>query len=400
MELQPVPFNMEAVFAKRKKKKRKKQIKKLYGQNSPLYKATWPMIYVIQVFGYAPYNLSQDRLMPSNNMLFTVIAIILYTYIFCVVFVSYLNIKRESRTLDGTETTKVVMNYSILLYELGLAVFTRRSFVRIWNALQDYDEEIRQLGYPRKETRTAIGAWIVVIVCTVTWIAINHTGMYAFTENWTYNVGYMLLYISTSMALYKFVAVAIFLGQRFQHLNTIAKKNLPSVEGRESAISKKTILDLHNDLMITAENLESLYSWSLLFWLGNLTLHTISNIYFIIQWIIIKQWNVISWGLVSCLSLWSLAFFIQLLLLHVACDFASFQANCFGAIMVEWQARQMKKTDQESVELLLQFLNRRLKFSAGGCFYVNLSLLRSIASLTTTYLVILLQFNERTPTIK
>lgn len=136
------------------------------------------------------------------------------------------------------------------MYELGLTAFTRRSFVRIWNALQDYDEEVRQLGHPRKETRTTIGAWILVIVNAVIWIAINFSGMYAFLETWIHNVGYMLLYIGTSVAIYKFVAIAIFLGQRFHHLNTIATKNLPSVEGKGTIISKKVSFNLFKNSLI------------------------------------------------------------------------------------------------------------------------------------------------------
>ncbi|XP_024870340.1 gustatory receptor 68a-like [Temnothorax curvispinosus] len=96
------------------------------------------------------------------------------------------------------------------------------------------------------------------------------------------------------------------------------------------------------------------------------------------------------WPLVSCLCTWLLEFVFQLLLIHIACDFASAQANRMGPIQVEWQVKLMKKNDN-FVELSLQFLNRRLQFSAGGCFYVKLPLLCSIASMMATYLVILLQ---------
>lgn len=146
-----------------------------------------------------------------------------------------------------------------MMYELGLVTFTRRSFARIWNALEDYDEDVRQLGYPRKETRTAILAWILVIVSAVIWVIINRSGMYAFVERWAFNMEYMLPYIGTSVAIYKFVAMAIFLGQRFHHLNTIAIKNLPLTSrerrGRTSngmVINKKVTFNLpKNDIIIT-----------------------------------------------------------------------------------------------------------------------------------------------------
>jgi len=81
--------------------------------------------------------------------------------------------------------------------------------------------------------------------------------------------------------------------------------------------------------MIAAENLESLYSVSLLLWLGNLSLHAVSNMYFIIEWMIVKKWDEYTWPLVSCLFVWLLAFLFQLFLLHIACDFASSQVKLF-----------------------------------------------------------------------
>lgn len=134
------------------------------------------------------------------------------------------------------------------MYELGLTAFTRRSFIRIWNALQDFDENMKRLGHLRKETRTAIVAWFLVTMTTIMWIAINRIGMYAFIETWTSNMKYMILYIGTSMAIYKFVAVAIFLGQRFGHLNSVAIQNLPStsVGDTRTIISKKVSFNFLN----------------------------------------------------------------------------------------------------------------------------------------------------------
>lgn len=135
--------------------------------------------------------------------------------------------------MSSETIVQVIINYSVVIYELGLTIFMRRSFTRTWNALQDYDEGVRQLGYPRKETRTMIVAWILTIVTTTVWTLVNRSGMYAFLESWSYNTGYMLSYVAASLALYKFVAMAYFLGQRFHHLNTIAIKNLPSPSSRE-----------------------------------------------------------------------------------------------------------------------------------------------------------------------
>ncbi|XP_032666717.1 putative gustatory receptor 2a [Odontomachus brunneus] len=392
LERRHLHVDVETVFAMTKRKR----TKRLRGPDSPLYSSIWPMVCVVRIFGFAPYEFSQDRLVPSNGyLIFSAIAAVLHSYILYMVFLRFTSIKRESAVSNGTEDAKVIINYSVVMYELGLTIFTRRSFTRIWNALQDYDEDVRQLGYPRKEMRTAIAGWILTIVTATVWTILSFFGMYAFRETWSFNVGYMLPYIGTSIAVYKFVGMAYFLGQRFHHLNAIARKNLPSPSPRErtTRVSRKTIQSLHNDLMLTAEDLESLYSWSLLFWLGNLGLHIVTNVYFIINWIRVTIWEMAIWPLTRCICTWLLAFFIQLLLLHIVCDFASSQANNMGSILIEWRVRLMRR-NEECFDSTLQYLNRKLKFSAAGCFHVNLPLLRSIAALLTTYLVLLLQFPE------
>ncbi|KAL6434695.1 hypothetical protein ACFW04_006199 [Cataglyphis niger] len=238
MEFQARPFNMETVFAQIKKK----QTKKLRGPNSPLYMSIWPMMFVVRVFGLAPYDFLQDRLVPSNTyLIFSATAVTLYTYIFYITIQKFIADKLL-KIIDKTEITKMIINYGVTIYGLGLTVFTRRSFTKTWNALQDYDEDVRQLGYPRKETQTAIVAWIVTIVATVIWIAVNRIGMYAFFETWAYNMGYLIIYIGNSIAVYKFVAMAFFLGQRFHHLNAMTIKNLPSTSRNKSIITiSKTV---------------------------------------------------------------------------------------------------------------------------------------------------------------
>lgn len=120
MEFQARPLNMDAVFARVKKKR----IKKLRGPDSPLYKVIWPMIYVVRIFGFAPYNFSQDRLVPSNfNLIFTTIAGTFYSYILYDVFYRLLSVRRDTWTLGGTENTKVskeLVERKTTLSRLGL----------------------------------------------------------------------------------------------------------------------------------------------------------------------------------------------------------------------------------------------------------------------------------------
>lgn len=105
MAFQPRPFNVETVWVQAKKK----QTKKLRGPDSPLYMSIWPMVYVVRVFGLAPYEFSQDRLVPSNiYLIFSVIVGTLYSYIFYTVAARIIGIKRrEGAVLGETEATKV-----------------------------------------------------------------------------------------------------------------------------------------------------------------------------------------------------------------------------------------------------------------------------------------------------
>lgn len=105
MKFRARPFDVETVFVQAKKR----QMKKPRGPNSPFYMSIWPMFCVLRVFGLAPYDFSQDRLIPSNlYLIFTAIAATLYTYIFSVVAQSTIGKKRDdSVILGGTEDTKV-----------------------------------------------------------------------------------------------------------------------------------------------------------------------------------------------------------------------------------------------------------------------------------------------------
>lgn len=83
----------------------------------------------------------------------------------------------------------------------------------------------------------------------------------------------------------------------------------------------KTIQDLHDELMLIAEHLNAFSSWSLLFWLGNLSVHSVSNLYFIIDLVVLKPWTPLTGPFVFNMFAWLLAFIGQLLILHIGCDY-------------------------------------------------------------------------------
>lgn len=104
MQLQPRPFDLETAFVRTKRRRTKRP----RGPNSPLYAAIWPMVYVVRVFGFAPYEFAQDRLVPSNGyLIFSAFAAVLYSYILYVVFQKFTGVKRELIAVDTTESAKV-----------------------------------------------------------------------------------------------------------------------------------------------------------------------------------------------------------------------------------------------------------------------------------------------------
>ncbi|XP_033327325.2 uncharacterized protein LOC117220945 [Megalopta genalis] len=390
----PKAFDVDNVYAEMTVRTKNREIE-YRGPYSPLYSAIYPVVCVTRVFGLAPYDFVADRMTTSvSYLLFSLVFLVVYSYIMYIVFLRFISLKREKSILSVVETTKVIVNYLVVMYELISTMFGCKAFVKIWNTLQDFDEKLRQLGYPRKEGTVEVATWALLFSQAVVWTMVNQSGMYAFKETWMFNVSYMLTYVGTAVSVYKFFGIVTFFGQRFHQLNRITRENLPARVGYKSTIlSRKTIQELHNELMLVAETLGSLYSLSLLFWLFNLSVHSVSNLYFIFDWIIFASLKSIAWPLILNMSLWLVGFAMQLLALHIACDYTATEANSMGALLLEWDTRTMTRfPDDDTVRTSLRFLIRRLQFSAGGLFDVNLLLLRSIIAVMSTYLIILLQF--------
>jgi len=109
MKFQPRFFHVENVFANAKRKR----TKRLRGLDSLLYASIWPMVYVVKIFGFAPYNFSQDRLAPSNIcLIFSAIAVVLYSYVLFILE-RLISVEREVVLLGGTENAKVSEKYSV-----------------------------------------------------------------------------------------------------------------------------------------------------------------------------------------------------------------------------------------------------------------------------------------------
>ncbi|XP_051158939.1 gustatory receptor for sugar taste 43a-like [Leptopilina boulardi] len=368
---------------------------KFYGPYSSLFEVVSPIFYIIRVLGLAPYRFCENRLVSSNaHLFFSFSAIFINTYVTIMTFLRFLNDDDKKIVLTTTERGKesVVSNYFTMMFDLTMTIMTRNQFVIIWNIIQDFDYKTNNLGFFQNEKKTKFYSWIILIGSFLIWLYINQTGMYAFMENFVQNFSYMYGYIGTGFSVFKFSGIVAILGQRFKHLNKITNDSSSSEStcASSSKVDQKVLEKLRSDLMKASEKLNSLYYWSLLLWLFNLSFHIISGIYFFIQWLK-RDDGIVDLIIYCCLGGWIISFIIQLILLHYACHFTCSEANRMGYILLNWRRWQSYHDPKRDFESTIHLMNYKLNFSAGGCCYVNLPLLRKIAGLLTTYLIILLQ---------
>ncbi|XP_012286416.1 uncharacterized protein LOC105702979 [Orussus abietinus] len=376
---------------------RKRHVEKIRGPESALYSAVCPIVYALRIFGLAPYRFSKDQLVPSRfNLIFAFVFMGIYSYIIYGILIQFLNVERGSPVLGHIETIKVVFNYCVAMWDIIITIRCSNNFTTVWNAYQDYDEKVRNLGFARSGNKPKYWAWSMLIISFILWTIINRAGMEAFDESWIFNVRYFITYVGTSASVIKFSGMTLLLGQRFYHLNKMALQSVPTATRIKGVpvVDLKVIERLHGDLMVAGESLDSQYSNSVLLWLTNLCIHIVSNLYFVIDWTTSRSWDDVQWRIVICLVSWLMAFVGQLVLLNMSCHFTSSEANSMGYILINWRTSMIQRDRNYSMETSLHLMNRRLNFSAGGCFFVNLPLLRSTIGLLTTYLVILLQLPD------
>ncbi|XP_033228981.1 uncharacterized protein LOC117180598 [Belonocnema kinseyi] len=217
-----------------------------------------------------------------------------------------------------------------MMIEVVIDMSKRKQFLEIWNIIQDFDHEIRQLGFPLSNKKTKFWVWVILIVHSLYWLLINQTGMYAFSESFLKNIGYMFLYIGTCISLIKFSGMATIIGLRFKHLNKIVGRWSPDKRRRipESQFNAKMAVKLQDDLMLASEKLNSLCYWSLLLWLFNLCIHAVSGTYLFFQFMI-HDLDHMGISVCICLIGWLLSYNIQLVILSSACHFVSTEKICF-----------------------------------------------------------------------
>lgn len=82
--------------------------KKVKGPDSQLYTSICPIVYVIRVFGLAPYEFHNDMLVPSSvNSIFSYACAFVYSYIIYNTLVRFMALEPDKPLVGYTETGKV-----------------------------------------------------------------------------------------------------------------------------------------------------------------------------------------------------------------------------------------------------------------------------------------------------
>lgn len=144
------------------------------------------------------------------------------------------------------------MNYGMAIYNIIVALLSREKFAKIFNTIQEYDEVVKEFGYTRNEKKTCFWSWLILIVSVVIWSSVSLFGIKAFDQSWDENLTYMSIYVGTSVSVIKFSGVTMLLGQRFDHLNRIAKKSSRSAS-RRWLVNPVVEPTVNNDLLRNIE---------------------------------------------------------------------------------------------------------------------------------------------------
>ncbi|KAG8034458.1 hypothetical protein G9C98_007534, partial [Cotesia typhae] len=285
-----------------------------------------------------------------------------------------------------------VGNYFVTLMDFIVCISTRKEIGWIWNKIEDFDQAMRDLGYVRNEKKTRLVVWFIIGFNIIIWGIVNNLGMAAFNETFFYNMTYLIVYVGAAVAITKFSGLVLILGQRFKELNEITKSH--AYKSRwihaDPIIDDKLVDCLHSELTAVGIKLNNIYKFSLIIWLGNLSFHSISSSYFVINWVMEGKVQV---NFINCLLGWFVAIFSQLFFLNYSCHYTSSEANCMSYIMLGWKRWLYTHDSKMEVETSVHLVNRQLHFSADGFFNINLPLFHSITAVLATYLFILLQFD-------
>ncbi|XP_046675114.1 gustatory receptor for sugar taste 43a-like [Homalodisca vitripennis] len=156
--------------------------------------------------------------------------------------------------------------------------------------------------------------------------------------------------------------------------------------------------DLHWSLCSIIHRTNSVFSWQLLAHVVTLLLHTIIAPYSLFTAMSLYTQGHLTdryLGHLFMQAVWAVKHWVQLLLLVWPCSAATQEANRTASIVCKLLNKEMSPETRKQLEtLVLQLFHHNAEFSVFGLFTLHFPILTSIAGAVTTYLVILIQFQN------
>ncbi|KAJ9583545.1 hypothetical protein L9F63_022108 [Diploptera punctata] len=179
------------------------------------------------------------------------------------------------------------------------------------------------------------------------------------------------------------------------HILIILKEKFESLNSK--VISGRIILlkNAHNLLCELTEKVNGIYSVQItvVIALGFVQITTCS--FTIIRFILFANIDTFAKFTICGITVWITFFIIMFTILLCLCSAISFEANRTGILVHKaLKAVEDSSVKEELEEFSLQLLQRKVQFTACGLFPLDFTLLCSIIGAVTTYLVILIQFQD------
>ncbi|KZC10989.1 Putative gustatory receptor 28b [Dufourea novaeangliae] len=280
--------------------------------------------------------------------------------------------------------------------------------VRIGNYLIHVEEQLHRLHSPTHLHRVF---WILIIVyfCQlVLFIAVlvtEHLAFHASPLVWLMDIGPSSF---ASWILIQYFSVISLIDANFTRINNAIQNLCRSShydvymkslsQSRRLFVSSSTmefllqLRDIHNHLCDVSAEVSRFYSMPVLMSISYMFFTLLYNSYYLLEPVIVENTVLDVMSMVNTI-LWVIYIIYPLSLLTNKITSIVDKIQETGIfVQALLKCAIDPETKSELREFSLQLLHRRIKFTANGCFNLDNTLLQSIVSTVTTYLVILIQF--------
>ncbi|XP_044575264.1 uncharacterized protein LOC123259062 [Cotesia glomerata] len=353
-----------------------------------------PLLVGARIFGCSPHRITDREFIITKFGL--VYSLLIAAIIGCIfIFDFYINVYH---TIEFKMRLLIFVR-SCLYY---ISILTDGVIAMIWNGfLNIIVSRIYNFDYATKYNQNSNYKMInackfLIIIVLAYWTAVGYFTYFCEESDFIfYAVAYSVANVTMSMQIMKFIGLLLLLYQRFNYLDQMilqsdVKRGLTVIVYPERGnMNLQEICWLHYLLVTASEEINSVYSTQLFFWITISFLNGLSRIYTLTTmqaeqklYLVIRD----SFSVVACA--------VNLFAISAFSHFTAARANNIRKSTFAPQASIKMKKNLDNFEVIAYFYLKKLRFTAAaGLIRVDLPLLLSIIGAITTYLVILHAMN-------